>query len=43
MNPKNNDKTAQHSTPAEPCPDCGQALSHREGCILCPVCGYSRC
>lgn len=25
------------------CPDCGSALRHEEGCIICAACGYSRC
>lgn len=25
------------------CPDCGGPLVHGEGCICCPVCGFSRC
>lgn len=25
------------------CPDCGGPLVHGEGCVTCPVCGYSRC
>ncbi|MBN2097087.1 MAG: TSCPD domain-containing protein, partial [Candidatus Omnitrophica bacterium] len=25
------------------CPDCGSALRHEEGCIVCASCGYSRC
>ncbi|MCQ9208637.1 MAG: TSCPD domain-containing protein, partial [Omnitrophica bacterium] len=25
------------------CPDCGTALHHIEGCIVCAACGYSRC
>lgn len=25
------------------CPDCGQALTHQEGCLHCEACGYSRC
>jgi ribonucleoside-diphosphate reductase alpha chain len=25
------------------CPDCGGSISHREGCLVCPSCGWSRC
>jgi len=25
------------------CPDCGGPLVHGEGCLACPVCGFSRC
>lgn len=25
------------------CPDCGAALRHEEGCIICKACGYSKC
>ena len=25
------------------CPDCGAALRHQEGCVLCDACGYSKC
>jgi len=25
------------------CPDCGGRLEHKEGCVLCPACGFSRC
>lgn len=25
------------------CPDCGFALRHQEGCLLCDACGYSKC
>ena len=25
------------------CPDCGSALRHQEGCVLCDGCGYSKC
>lgn len=25
------------------CPECGGPLVHAEGCVLCPVCGYSAC
>ncbi len=25
------------------CPDCGNKLVHRNGCVECPVCGFSFC
>jgi ribonucleoside-diphosphate reductase alpha chain len=25
------------------CPDCGGALQHEEGCMVCKACGYSKC
>jgi len=25
------------------CPDCGGVLEHKEGCLLCSVCGFSKC
>lgn len=25
------------------CPDCGSALRHQEGCLVCDACGYSKC
>ncbi|MCF7886900.1 MAG: TSCPD domain-containing protein [Candidatus Omnitrophica bacterium] len=25
------------------CPDCGFALRHQEGCLICDACGYSKC
>lgn len=25
------------------CPDCGGALRHEEGCVICSACGYSKC
>lgn len=25
------------------CPDCGGALWHAEGCMVCKSCGYSKC
>lgn len=27
----------------EPCPDCGQPLTFKEGCVGCESCGYSKC
>jgi ribonucleoside-diphosphate reductase alpha chain len=28
---------------AHRCPDCGGPLVHGEGCILCPICGFTHC
>ena len=25
------------------CPDCGGAIVYAEGCVSCPICGFSRC
>lgn len=25
------------------CPECGGALTHEGGCVICPSCGYSKC
>jgi ribonucleoside-diphosphate reductase alpha chain len=25
------------------CPECGGVLSHEEGCLICRLCGYSKC
>ena len=25
------------------CPDCGSAIEHREGCLICNTCGWSKC
>ncbi len=25
------------------CPECGEGLSFRDGCVTCPSCGYSKC
>ena len=25
------------------CPDCGGAIRHEEGCVVCAACGYTRC
>jgi ribonucleoside-diphosphate reductase alpha chain len=25
------------------CPDCGSSIEHLEGCLKCPVCGWSKC
>jgi len=26
-----------------PCPDCGGTIEHESGCIVCKLCGYSKC
>ena len=31
------------SDPANACPDCHTQLTHAEGCVLCPACGWSKC
>ena len=25
------------------CPDCGSAVEHESGCLICRFCGYSKC
>ena len=25
------------------CPDCAGPLVHGEGCVCCPICGFTRC
>ena len=25
------------------CPECGGALEHESGCVVCRACGYSKC
>ncbi len=41
--------SAAKASPAKPagsfqtCPDCGSAVQHTEGCLLCTGCGYSKC
>jgi ribonucleoside-diphosphate reductase alpha chain len=25
------------------CPDCGGAVEHEGGCVVCRLCGYSKC
>jgi len=25
------------------CPDCGSAVEHESGCVVCRICGYSKC
>jgi len=26
-----------------PCPECGAAMEHEGGCVICRACGYSKC
>lgn len=38
----------ENSSPAplsssEKCPECGGKITHKEGCVICPNCGYSKC
>jgi len=39
----NASEPAESHQPAGMCPDCGSPLVHGEGCLNCPVCGYSKC
>lgn len=25
------------------CPECGGSITHQDGCVICPSCGYSKC
>lgn len=25
------------------CPECGNKITHQDGCVICPSCGYSKC
>lgn len=25
------------------CPECGNQITHQDGCVICPSCGYSKC
>jgi len=39
-------KSAAKASPAgafQTCPDCGSAVQHSEGCMLCTSCGFSKC
>ena len=38
--PQHQDKQETHYLT---CPDCGGPIEHESGCILCRICGYSRC
>jgi len=37
------DKSDLLSTIIGVCPECGSALRHQEGCVICDSCGYSKC
>ncbi|HDN85896.1 MAG TPA: vitamin B12-dependent ribonucleotide reductase [Candidatus Omnitrophica bacterium] len=37
------DKSDLLSTVIGVCPECGSALRHQEGCVICDSCGYSKC
>jgi ribonucleoside-diphosphate reductase alpha chain len=28
---------------AAKCPECGGAITHQDGCVICPNCGFSKC
>ena len=36
-------KSKVEQVEVELCPKCGSVLQHMEGCVTCPVCGYSKC
>ena len=36
-------KTINELIDANICPDCGNKLVHRNGCVECVVCGWSLC
>jgi ribonucleoside-diphosphate reductase alpha chain len=29
--------------PEHKCPECGSKITHQDGCVICPSCGYSKC
>ncbi len=33
----------KHVSVGGACPECGDAVEHEEGCVLCRSCGYSEC
>ena len=33
----------KHVSPGGACPECGDAVEHEEGCVLCRSCGFSEC
>ncbi len=37
------DPVEHHVSPGGACPECGDAVEHEEGCVLCRSCGYSEC
>jgi ribonucleoside-diphosphate reductase alpha chain len=38
-----NGKNTQVGNVCPQCPDCGDMLIFKEGCVVCNSCGYSRC
>ncbi len=36
-------KSVKQDISSVQCPDCGGRLEHKEGCVLCPGCGFSKC
>ncbi len=38
-----NREVEKHFNPAGACPECGDAVEHEEGCLLCRSCGFSEC
>ena len=36
-------ESSKDISPVGACPDCGGALAHENGCLLCHSCGYSKC
>jgi len=36
-------KTAVHKDSGQLCVECGAELIYQESCLLCPICGFSRC
>ncbi|MFA7673208.1 MAG: vitamin B12-dependent ribonucleotide reductase [Clostridia bacterium] len=37
------ESAVNEDTVSSPCPDCGSPLEHEGGCVICRVCGYSKC
>ena len=33
----------EHSLSENGCPDCGAAIEREGGCIVCRICGFSKC
>jgi ribonucleoside-diphosphate reductase alpha chain len=38
-----NRQVEKHVSPGGACPECGDAVEHEEGCVLCRSCGFSEC